>query len=84
MPQVSYLPSISGVGVPLLGWSTTTEQVTKLTETFRDVQGTTGGGSATAATPTSNAELVSWLGDDVARVIVLDSTYDFTGSSVTG
>ncbi|EUC64278.1 pectin lyase [Rhizoctonia solani AG-3 Rhs1AP] len=40
--------------------------------------GTTGGGSATAAVPRSREELVSWLGDDTARVILLDDVYDFT------
>ncbi|KAG8775309.1 hypothetical protein FRC16_004852, partial [Serendipita sp. 398] len=39
---------------------------------------TTGGGSATAATPTSNAQLVSWLSDSTARTIVLTSIFDFT------
>jgi pectin lyase len=32
--------------------------------------GVTGGGSATAATPSDTAQLISWLQDDVARVIV--------------
>ncbi|CAE6415076.1 unnamed protein product [Rhizoctonia solani] len=44
--------------------------------------GTTGGGSAIAAVPSSTEELVSWLGDDTPRVILLDKTYDFTGSEV--
>lgn len=34
--------------------------------------GTTGGGSATPAVPSSNKELESWLGDSVPRVILLD------------
>lgn len=34
--------------------------------------GTTGGGSATPAIPSSVAQLKEWLMDDVARVIVLD------------
>ena len=34
--------------------------------------GTTGGGSATPAIPSSVAQLKQWLMDDVARVIVLD------------
>lgn len=46
--------------------------------------GTTGGGSAAAATPTSNAQLVSWLGDSTARVIVLTTTFDFTGTTTSG
>ncbi|KAG8740811.1 hypothetical protein FRC10_003876 [Ceratobasidium sp. 414] len=40
--------------------------------------GTTGGGSATPAIPSSTAQLVSWLGDSSSRVILLDRTYDFT------
>lgn len=34
--------------------------------------GTTGGGSATPAYPSSTTELQSWLEDDVTRVIVLN------------
>lgn len=44
---------------------------------------TTGGGSATPATPSSNDELASWLSDDTARVIVLDSIFDFTSDEGT-
>ncbi|CAE6447203.1 unnamed protein product [Rhizoctonia solani] len=47
---------------------------------FGYAAGTTGGGSAAAAVPSSTAELVSWLGDDTPRVILLDKTYDFTDS----
>ncbi|EUC55303.1 pectin lyase, partial [Rhizoctonia solani AG-3 Rhs1AP] len=48
--------------------------------------GTTGGGSATAAVPSSTNELISWLGDDTARVILIDKTFDFTSTegTVTG
>jgi pectin lyase len=46
--------------------------------------GATGGGSAAAVTPTTNDELVKYLSDDVARVIVLDKTFDFTGKTTTG
>jgi len=45
--------------------------------------GTTGGGSAAAATPTSNAQLASWLSDSTARVIVLDKIFDFTNDEGT-
>ena len=45
--------------------------------------GTTGGGSATTQTPSSNAELASWLSDSTARVIVLTSIYDFTNDDGT-
>lgn len=37
-------------------------------------KGVTGGGSAAAVYPTTTDELVSYLGDSTARVIVLDRT----------
>ena len=37
--------------------------------------GTTGGGSATAVYPETTDELVSYLGDDSPRVIVLTKTF---------
>ncbi|KAK6591338.1 Pectin lyase 1, partial [Botrytis cinerea] len=40
----------------------------------------TGGGTAAAASPKDLNELVTWLSDGVARTIVLDKTWDFTGS----
>lgn len=40
--------------------------------------GTTGGGDATPQTPSSKAELTSWLSDSIPRVILLTSIYDFT------
>ncbi|KAB8068038.1 pectin lyase D [Aspergillus leporis] len=43
----------------------------------------TGGGSATAVYPTTTDELVSYLGDDEARVIVLSQTFDFTETEGT-
>ncbi|KAK9771434.1 putative Pectin lyase-like protein [Seiridium cardinale] len=43
----------------------------------------TGGGSATAVYPSTTDELVSYLGDDEARVIVLTKTFDFTGTEGT-
>ncbi|ELU36483.1 pectate lyase domain-containing protein [Rhizoctonia solani AG-1 IA] len=48
--------------------------------------GTTGGEGSTAAVPSSTDELISWLGDDTARVIVIDKTFDFTSTegTVTG
>ncbi|OTB09232.1 polysaccharide lyase family 1 protein [Hypoxylon sp. CI-4A] len=45
--------------------------------------GVTGGGSATAVYPADIDELVSYLHDDEARVIVLNKEYDFTGSEGT-
>ncbi|KAI1275323.1 polysaccharide lyase family 1 protein [Xylaria sp. FL0933] len=49
-------------------------------------KGVTGGGSATPVYPTTTAELVSYLGDDSARVIILTKTFDFRGTegTVTG
>lgn len=49
---------------------------------FALTAGTTGGGSATAATPSDAAELKSWLEDDVARVIVSIGVEIFTVKSL--
>ncbi|KAK4543247.1 hypothetical protein LTR36_005797 [Oleoguttula mirabilis] len=46
-------------------------------------KGVTGGGSATAVYPTTNDELVSYLGDSVARVIVLSKTFSFIDTEGT-
>lgn len=46
-------------------------------------KGVTGGGSATPVYPKTTDELVSYLGDSTARVIVLDKTFDFTGTEGT-
>ncbi|KAH7345688.1 putative pectin lyase D [Rhizoctonia solani] len=53
---------------------------------FGYASGTTGGGSAQVAVPTSTSQLVSWLGDNTARTILLDKIYDFTDTegSTTG
>ncbi|QSZ31729.1 hypothetical protein DSL72_001297 [Monilinia vaccinii-corymbosi] len=40
----------------------------------------TGGGSARPAIPANIKQLVTWLSDNVPRTIVLDKTWDFTGS----
>ncbi|ORY67014.1 pectin lyase fold/virulence factor [Pseudomassariella vexata] len=45
--------------------------------------GVTGGGDATAVYPTTTDELVSYLGDDEPRVIVLNQEFDFTGTTAT-
>ncbi|CAH0057819.1 unnamed protein product [Clonostachys solani] len=45
--------------------------------------GVTGGGSATAVTPSSASELASLLSDDTARTIIIDKEYDFTGETAT-
>lgn len=46
-------------------------------------KGVTGGGSATPVYPSTTDELVSYLGDSSARVIILDKTFDFTGTEGT-
>ncbi|KAF4611213.1 hypothetical protein D9613_006663 [Agrocybe pediades] len=48
--------------------------------------GTTGGGNATPAVPSSLAELTTWLSDSTPRVILLDKMFDFTSAegTVTG
>jgi pectate lyase len=46
--------------------------------------GVTGGGNAAAVTPKDGAELAKLLSDDVARTIILDKTFDFTGTKKTG
>ncbi|KAF9772383.1 hypothetical protein IL306_009908 [Fusarium sp. DS 682] len=46
-------------------------------------KGVTGGGSASPVYPTTLAQLVSYLGDSSARVIMLDRTFDFTGTEGT-
>lgn len=43
----------------------------------------TGGGSATPVYPTTTDELVSYLSDDTARVIVLQQEFDFTSTEGT-
>ncbi|KAI5241395.1 putative pectin lyase [Aureobasidium subglaciale] len=46
-------------------------------------KGVTGGGSAAAVYPTTTDELVSYLGDDKPRVIILNKTFDFRGTEGT-
>ncbi|KAE8153357.1 putative pectin lyase A [Aspergillus avenaceus] len=46
-------------------------------------KGVTGGGDADPVYPTTTDELVSYLGDSSPRVIVLDQTFDFTGTEGT-
>ncbi|PNS14724.1 hypothetical protein CAC42_1746 [Sphaceloma murrayae] len=46
-------------------------------------KGVTGGGSTSVVTPTTNAQLVSYLGDSTPRTIVLTKTFDFTGTEGT-
>ncbi|KAM0330794.1 hypothetical protein ACHAQA_003748 [Verticillium albo-atrum] len=47
---------------------------------FGFAAGTTGGGNAAPVYPTTTAQLVSYLTDDQARVIMLDRTFDFLES----
>ncbi|KAL4901209.1 pectin lyase B [Aspergillus multicolor] len=60
---------------------TTAAGVTGSAEGF--AKGVTGGGSATPVYPSTTAELVSYLGDSSARVIILTKTFDFTGTEGT-
>lgn len=46
--------------------------------------GVTGGGSASAVTPTTVDELAKYLSDDTERVILLTKEFDFTGKTATG
>jgi pectin lyase len=46
--------------------------------------GATGGGKASAVTPTSNEELEKYLADDTERVILLNQLFDFTGETASG
>lgn len=46
-------------------------------------KGVTGGGSASPVYPTTTAQLTSYLTDSSARVIILDRTFDFTGTEGT-
>ncbi|KAH3460702.1 hypothetical protein KXV78_002913 [Aspergillus fumigatus] len=46
-------------------------------------KGVTGGGNASPVYPKTNDELVSYLGDSQARVIVLTKTFDFRGTEGT-
>ncbi|KIY72357.1 polysaccharide lyase family 1 protein [Cylindrobasidium torrendii FP15055 ss-10] len=57
--------------------------VTAVGTPFGQAAGTTGGGSATPATPSSLAELTTWLSDSTARVIVLNKVFDFTSNEGT-
>ncbi|RAL12616.1 pectin lyase-like protein [Aspergillus homomorphus CBS 101889] len=50
---------------------------------FGFASGTTGGGNAAAATPSSLAQLKEWITDDVARTIMIDREWDFTGTEGT-
>lgn len=46
-------------------------------------KGVTGGKGGSEVTPTTTDELVSYLGDDEARIIYISKTFDFTGTEGT-
>uniref|UniRef100_A0A8H7N7A4 pectin lyase n=1 Tax=Bionectria ochroleuca TaxID=29856 RepID=A0A8H7N7A4_BIOOC len=50
---------------------------------FGFAAGTTGGGTATPVYPTTNDQLVGYLTDSSARVIMIDRTFDFRSSAGT-
>lgn len=50
---------------------------------FGFATGTTGGGSASAASPSDTAELTSWLTDSTPRTILIDKEFNFLGSKCT-
>jgi pectin lyase len=75
-----YILAISAV-LSALSRPVTAVGVTGAAEGF--AKGVTGGGTAAPVYPTTNAELVSYLGDSQARVIILTKTFDFTGSEGT-
>jgi pectin lyase len=71
----------AAAAVALLSGTASAVSVSGSAEGF--AKGVTGGGSATAVYPTTTDELVSYLGDDEARVIVLTKTFDFTSTEGT-
>lgn len=62
----------------LLALTTSTAHVLAIGTPLGFGSSTVGGGSATAATPASAAQLLSWLADSTPRTIVISTTYDFT------
>ena len=74
---------LSSTFASLLAAVTLLPQVLAVGTPFGLGSATTGGGSAAAATPTSLAQLTTWLSDITARTIVLDSVFDFTGTEGT-
>ncbi|KAJ5591387.1 hypothetical protein N7450_005359 [Penicillium hetheringtonii] len=50
---------------------------------FGFATGTTGGGSASPASPSDTAELTSWLTDSTPRTILIDKEFNFLGSKCT-
>lgn len=66
------------LSVVFLAFVNSAAAVTGAAEGF--AKGITGGGSGRAVTPTTTAELVSYLGSSESLNIVLTKTFDFTGS----
>ncbi|KAI9374132.1 pectin lyase A [Aspergillus egyptiacus] len=73
--------SLLSLAAAALGSTASAISVTGAAEGF--AKGVTGGGNASPVYPDSIDELVSYLGDDQARVIVLTKTFDFTNSEGT-
>lgn len=78
---MKFTASVAAAATALLSNSVSAVSVSGAAEGF--AKGVTGGGSATAVYPTTTDELVSYLGDSSARVIVLTKTFDFTGTEGT-
>ncbi|KAK6068131.1 pectin lyase [Seiridium cupressi] len=78
---MKFASSFAAAAAALLSSTVSAVAVSGAAEGF--AKGVTGGGSATAVYPSTTAELVSYLGDDTARVIVLTKTFDFTSSEGT-
>ncbi|KAL4777913.1 pectin lyase fold/virulence factor, partial [Aspergillus varians] len=73
--------SLFSLASAALASTATAISVTGAAEGF--AKGVTGGGSADAVYPSTTDELVSYLGDSEARVIVLTKTFDFTDTEGT-
>lgn len=69
------MKSISLLSLATALLSSTASAISVSGEAEGFASGVTGGGSAEAVYPESTDELVSYLGDDQARVIVLSQTY---------
>ncbi|KAH7105922.1 pectin lyase-like protein [Auriculariales sp. MPI-PUGE-AT-0066] len=75
-----------GIAASALSYATGVFAVAASGTPFGFATGTTGGGSATAVTPTSLAQVVSVLSDSTTRVVNIDRVWDFTSyyGTVTG
>ncbi|KAL4913303.1 pectin lyase fold/virulence factor [Aspergillus aurantiobrunneus] len=77
------MKSVSLLSLATAALSSTAAAISVTGEAEGFASGVTGGGSADPVYPESIDELVSYLGDDQARVIVLSQTFDFTESEGT-